>query len=449
MPFRTASGTLMESSDWIKKQFVNDPPPVPNVIIPPLPVPSTTFSFVNGQAGTGKTVLARQWAEADESAQMVATTGIAAINLGGTTINAALRYFNTASMTEAYTAGWLGTRLRKLRDAGVSWIILDEVSMFSAHQLTMLVRTIQEVNQSRGGNAPVIKLTVVGDFAQLRPVNELFAFSSPEWRTVADHTITLTEIRRQSDRDFIEALQAVRVGNALKALQFFGDTLHQAPDINFRGTTLKGLNDHVNRFNQLQMDTLKSREVSFEATTWGTPRGEWKHIPRIAFFKLGALVMVLANKRHDLDLTFEYINGDMGVLEDVDSAGHAWVRLTRTQQLMCIEPVIRENLKPLEPNRRADLKTTGQTDKIKGKWEVVGQITYMPIRACWATTIHKVQGLSFDAVQIDIRNHFFREPGMLYTALSRARTAAGLRIVGSMGHFSRNCTVDPKVRKWL
>ena len=53
------------------------------------------------------------------------------------------------------------------------------------------------------------------------------------------------------------------------------------------------------------------------------------------------------------------------------------------------------------------------------------------------------------AVQIDIRNHFFKEPGMLYVALSRARTANGLRLVGTPYHFTRACTVAEEVKPWL
>jgi hypothetical protein len=54
-----------------------------------------------------------------------------------------------------------------------------------------------------------------------------------------------------------------------------------------------------------------------------------------------------------------------------------------------------------------------------------------------------------DKVQVNIRDHFFKSPGMLYVALSRARTAAGLRLVGSPGAIVERCTTDPRLRGWL
>jgi ATP-dependent DNA helicase PIF1 len=80
---------------------------------------------------------------------------------------------------------------------------------------------------------------------------------------------------------------------------------------------------------------------------------------------------------------------------------------------------------------------------------VEGQIEYWPVRLAYATTVHKSQGCSLDRIQVDIRDHFFSAPAMLYVALSRCRTLAGLRIVGQRERYVRNCTIDPRVRPWL
>jgi ATP-dependent exoDNAse (exonuclease V) alpha subunit len=63
--------------------------------------------------------------------------------------------------------------------------------------------------------------------------------------------------------------------------------------------------------------------------------------------------------------------------------------------------------------------------------------------------VHKSQGLSLDKVQVNIRDAFFRAPGMLYVALSRARTAAGLRLVGSPQAIIERCVTDPRLKEWL
>jgi len=104
---------------------------------------------------------------------------------------------------------------------------------------------------------------------------------------------------------------------------------------------------------------------------------------------------------------------------------------------------------PCDSARRKELREKREGDKIDGKWEIVGAITYLPLRIAYASTVHKSQGLSLDKVQVNIRDPFFKSPGMLYVALSRARTAAGLRLVGSPRALIERCASDPRLRSWL
>jgi ATP-dependent exoDNAse (exonuclease V) alpha subunit len=122
--------------------------------------------------------------------------------------------------------------------------------------------------------------------------------------------------------------------------------------------------------------------------------------------------------------------------------------------------VTRENTIPLEVGRRKEIKqafaagtgpdpVTMITDDGKGRMEIVGTIAYMPMRAAYGCTVHKTQGLTLDNVQVNIRDWFFKTPGMLFVALSRARTAEGLRIVGDQQGFIKRCCVEPRVQPWL
>ena len=81
--------------------------------------------------------------------------------------------------------------------------------------------------------------------------------------------------------------------------------------------------------------------------------------------------------------------------------------------------------------------------------EVVGTVEYLPLRVAYGSTTHKSQGLSLDHVQINLRDGFFKSPGMTYVALSRCRTAEGLRIVGTVDGLRDRCKVDPRVRQWV
>lgn len=441
------------------------------------------YSVLAGTAGTGKSFFAREWAASTKGVVLAATTGIAAINLGGITINGLLGYYDTASLRDSYVAGFLELRLRKWHKSGLRRIVLDEMSMLDAEQLTLLTKALEDVagrgyamagdvddedegqlenaSSEDAENENPISLTLVGDFAQLPPVKAPFAFESPEWERYQAHCLTLTEIKRQADRDFIEALQAVRVGDGARALPFFQDRFQTTTDQHFPGPTLFAKNEQVGRFNMLRHEELTSTLHQFHGRSWLTPGrkepGEWKNIPRgrdgqpLIQLKEGALVMILANKP-DLDMpgSFTYVNGDLGELVGPTAIGNcANVRLHRTGEVVMVAPVTREIKIPLEVGRRKALKAEGHGDRVEGRWEIVGGITYMPLRLAYATTVHKSQGLSLDQVQININDGFFSTPGMLFVALSRARTSEGLRIVGSPAAFLARCTVDPKVKGWL
>jgi ATP-dependent DNA helicase PIF1 len=444
------------------------------------------FVDLSGTAGVGKTFVARLLTERMDGVELCATTGIAAVNLGeGTTINGLLHYYNTDTLREQFMQGYLQSTLKGLRRAGLRRILLDEKSMLDAHQLTMLVRAIDEVNQGRTlsdvgtdseseretREAPEpIGLILVGDFGQLPPVKAPFAFESAEWQRFADHRVSLTTIRRQADQPFIQALRYIRSGDVTDALTYFTeDKFSATTDDQFDGTTIFAKNDAVDRYNQLRLDQVQGRGLTFPSTRWGKQSPEWKDIPAILNLKVGALVMILANRRYpamdaDERPALMYANGDLGVIVDVVNAQdpqtcRVMVQLKRTGRVVPVWMVQRECLAPLEPGRRQELREVTLSgrplqpgepmDKIKEKYEIVGTVVYMPLRLAYGTTVHKSQGLTLDNVQVNIGDNFFGKPSMLFVALSRARSPQGLRIVGSQRTFVHRCATNPLVRPWL
>lgn len=383
---------------------------------------------------------------------------------------------------EQYTSGQLGARLGRLWKAGIRRLVIDEVSMLDGDQLTYLVRAINETNgrgyvlasadEDEETPPAALGLTVVGDFAQLPPVKAPYAFESPEWQTATDGsgdggnrfaeaTVTLREIRRQADPEFIQALRAARIGDGATAAAYFADTgrFHPTSDDRFDGPTLLAKNDAVDRYNWLRLDKIPGRAVIFPSTRWGKQRSEWGNpdkppntwgIPLRLSLKEGALVMVLANRRSENSLI--YVNGDLGDLVSADEEQRlALVRLQRTGEVVQVEYVRREVKQPCDAARRKELRAAGQDDRISedGKWEITGWISYMPLRVAYASTVHKSQGLSLDQVQINFRDAFFKSPSMVYVALSRARTAGGLRLVGNAATVIERCHADPRLTAWL
>ncbi len=450
------------------------------------------FGYICGAAGVGKTFWAKEVARrAGDAVVLAATTGIASVNLGeGTTINSLLKYFDTASLRDAYTSGFIEAMLKKHRANGLQRILLDEVSMMSGDQLSILCHAFDNVNQDRADGVPEMGLLLLGDFAQLAPVPDrdpkdpkgfkklptVFAFESPEWERFADHTFTLKTIRRQADAEFIQALQACRRGAVGEALAYFGPRMVSGTDMDFPGPTIVAKNDAVGKFNQLRLDAVKGTKVTFASTRWGKVRPEWGASPKPAhewgvpetlLLKEGCRVMILANKNvggKDAPPVWAYTNGDLGTFigpEGVDELTDlkggvkqgtvARVRLDRTGTEVLVGLLERFNEIPLEPGRRKALKAEGHPERVSedGKREYIGGITYVPLRLAYATTVHKSQGLSLDQVQVNIRDPFFAQPGMMYVALSRARSVEGLRLVGTPEGFRARCTVNPKLKGWL
>lgn len=423
------------------------------------------FSFLTGPAGSGKTYIVR--AEAASPAAgivLCATTGIAAVNLGEgvTTINSLLKYFDTASLRDAWTGGWLKTQLMRLHASGIDELCIDEVSMLDGHQLDILVASVGEVNQDLElDGKDLMRLRLTGDFAQLPPVKAPYAFERPSWKDFDANTQVLTTQYRQSNPDFLEALANARRGGGLKAADYFAPFCKPNLDYGFGGTTIMAKNDAVDKFNLFRFGQINEPIVNLPSQRWGKDRPEWKEIPFALSLKKGALVMVLANRQAERrdegdEVRYEYVNGDLGVVEDIDVSKYGsstrpvpWVRLKRNDQVLPIGYVTRQHKIPLEPGRRKALREAGHPERVQDRFEIIGEVTYMPLRLAWATTCHKSQGLTLELAQIDIRDRFFSTPGMAYVALSRVRSPNGLNLVAAPQQLLMKFVVDPRVRRWL
>lgn len=368
--------------------------PVHELELLPADQPLPMFCYISGPAGTGKTWLARKIVKERDDAILTATTGIAAVNLGdASTINSVLAYYNTQSLLEHYASGFLQTRLRQLRKSGIRTIVLDEVSMLDADQLTALCQAMDEVNFSKDYDASLgavtfkehdsgtMNLILVGDFAQLPPVEAKFAFESPEWKRFAGNTIKLEKIRRQGDQRFVEALQAVRKGQPSLALPVFEPRMVPSLDFDFAGTTIVAKNDEVDRINKLRFEKLAGAEFEWPTIRSGEQEPEWlKQIPEKVFLKPGALVMILANRPYpklddeDLSRGFVYVNGDLATVLQKEANG-VRVMLHRTYEEVLVVPAVSEK--------------KVATGKKNPRWDIKGTVTRMPLRLAYATTVHK------------------------------------------------------------
>lgn len=427
---------------------------------------ATPVSFITGPAGTGKTYRIRERVKDDPTYAITAcTTGIAAVNLNTNTINSILGYFNTESLKEAYVSGKLTSRLRALRQRYRN-LAIDEVSMMDADQLDLIYKATNDVNSDWDGRPLGIVLT--GDFAQLPPVKGKWAFQAESWKYFAQNIERLTKIWRQDDPRFLEALQHARSGNGAEASEILGQISKFAVSLDekFDGTTIFDKNDKVDRFNWVRFQELMTPMFSMPSRRWGQERSEWKLIPEALALKPGALVMILVNAQTIPGLPSEYANGDLAYVEKFDS-GFVVVRLKRNDAQVWVPYITRNTETKQKP---ADLNDVQLYGEARGEtpenlppelvWEkvyynrftkkyVVGAIKYVPLRLAYAATVHKTQGLTLDSVQIDPRGHFFGSPNMAYVALSRVKTPAGLRVVGTPLMLKGRIKIAPEVKDWV
>lgn len=413
--------------------------------------------FITGQAGTGKTYLIKQRIEEDpDYAVLTSSTGIAAVNLGGTTINSLLGYYDTESLRDLYIRGGLQAKLRTLANKGIRRIVLDECSMVDKEQLGLLYQALKDTNALKTVKQP-IGLTLVGDFCQLPPVKADWCFKADCWEKFAAHTTRLTKVWRQSNPDFLSAINALRSGKGKEAADLLEGQVRFEWSVNqyFEGTTIMGRNDEVDRFNFTRLSRLTGKPVGVISRRWGKQSGEWKkNIPEQLELKIGALVMILSNDSP----AFTYVNGDTGTVEEFDGRNFH-IKLARNGNVVPISPIHRTVIQREPPEgipQEEWLEASGRIipfgkvsfDEDKGVWHV-GGVVYYPLRLAWASTVHKTQGLTLDNVQVDVRNQFMAQPAMCYVALSRGRTPEGMRIVGSPEKLISHCNVHPEVVPWL
>jgi len=416
----------------------------PVVSLDPLTEP--VFQYISGVAGTGKTTLIQNRVAEYDDALLMATTGIAAVNLGEgvTTINSNLMFYDTRDLRSAYEVGRLGVFLKRLYNSGYKRLIVDEVSMMDAEQLTILVTCIEGLNEwyVENGQTP-LGLTIVGDFFQLPPVNAPFVFESPVWDRFESNTLKLMKIWRQTDPAFLKALHAVRCGDGKAALDYFGSRLSRSQESQWDGTTIFAKNDEVDRHNKLRMLQLLAKPDVYVAERHGKQASEWKHIPDRLELKAGALVMLLANRRYPKGpddrgpMPLMYANGDLAHYLGQTSAHIARVQLMRNGEEVDVIEVMKEKS-----------TATGNKGVKAPRADVDGWVRYMPIRVAYGSTVHKTQSLTLDRVQVVYHSQFWSQPGMLYTALSRCRTPQGLKLVGTEQQFAMRCSSNPKLARW-
>jgi len=375
-------------------------------------VKAGTSVFFTGCAGTGKTALLRHIVHAlkqrhgKEAVFVTASTGNAACHIGGTTVH---HFAGMPPDVPRETQLKVASKVRRKEWARAKALVIDEVSMLPGDFLDALDDVARKVRRSPdpfGG----LQLVFSGDFLQLPPVGrtgtERFAFEALSWGAAGLEEFELTAVFRQTDPAFIAALAKVRLGNVdaeVRALLSgrqgaFEDRQAIAP------TRLFPTRAEVDAVNTGELARLAGPKRVFQAHDTG-PAAQLNGCGcKELTLAIGAQVILLRN----IDPHAPLVNGSRGVVIDFDAAGHPIVQFKGQEG-------------------------TPRTIK-KERWAVhdgpklVASRRQYPLALGWALSIHKSQGLSLDAVEIDLARVF--EAGQAYVGLSRVRKLDCLRLIG-------------------
>ena len=421
--------------------------------------------FLTGKGGSGKSFLTRHIInycnKNDRSVIVCAPTGIAAINVGGSTIHRTFKvpigiinprdylYLKDISKEEraklSDKAKKEQEKLDVIRKADV--LIIDEISMCRLDVFGYVARTLMNYE----GKPKQVLL--VGDFFQLPPVlsqktgelnawelideyaGKLFAFESEEWKLLNIRTIELTENMRQKDEVFIKALDDIREGNPNFAP--FGKKQCPITDaIILCPNNGMALEENRNRFSELVRRGAKRQcyeeEVSGELSdSCDSDVEKYRVTSKKLELCVGARVIVLVN-----DKDGAYVNGDMGAVTGLDEISIE-VLLDKGRQIILTRYTwsIQEYQMIEKKN-----KTTGKKEKVPTLVEI-GTIKQIPVKLAWAISVHKSQGQTYEKCNIKCG---FWAAGQMYVALSRCRSLGGLRILGELRENELLCSESVK-----
>lgn len=373
--------------------------------------------FLTGSAGTGKTYLLNKYIkylkERNISPAIVAPTGIAASHIKGMTIHS---FFGIGIRENAddwfvdrlLQKEYLYNRLRKLKV-----LIIDEVSMVSPDlffSMDKILRAFKLSDEPFGG----VQVVLSGDFFQLPPVSRSvreikFAWQTESWREADLKICYLQEKFRQSDGALINILDEIRSGQVSEtSMEIFRSRYKKDLAGDFRAAKLYTHNVDVDRINFKELEALPDEMKNFDS--WN--KGSKKNIEKIfnsslvvgeLKLKKGALVIFIKN-----NYEAGYINGTLGEVINFEKASGAPIVRIFSGRKILAEP---------EEWRLED-----------DKGNVKAVVEQIPLRLAWALTIHKSQGMTLDAAEIDLSKTF--EAGQGYVALSRIKSIEGLRLMG-------------------